>query len=91
MANTPSHVANSAAIYANGAFLAANTPTHVANSAALYANGAFAKANAALANASGTFAGDLTITGNTQAQKVNKNSWSLCKTILKVVGLGAMI
>ena len=64
VANTPSHVANSAAIYANGAFLAANTPTHVANSAALYANGAFTKANNALANTTGTFAGDLTITGN---------------------------
>jgi len=83
VANTPSHVANSAAIYANGAFLAANTPTHVANSAALYANGAFAKANAALANASGTFAGDLTITGNTQAQKVNTGN-------LTVVGTAAV-
>jgi len=83
VANTPSHVANSAAIYANGAFLAANTPTHVANSAALYANGAFAKANAALANASGTFAGDLTITGNTQAQKVNTGN-------LTVVGTSAV-
>lgn len=46
-ANTPSHVANSAAIYANGAFLQANTPSHVANSAAVYANGAFVQANAA--------------------------------------------
>jgi hypothetical protein len=63
-ANTPSHVANSAALYANGAFLQANTPSHVANSAALYANGAFTKANNALANTSGTFGGDLTISGN---------------------------
>ena len=71
VANTPTHVANSAALYANGAFiqanaafLRANTPDAIANSAALYANGAFAKANSALANTSGTFAGNLNITGN---------------------------
>lgn len=71
VANTSHAIANSAALYANGAFLqsnaaflVANTPTHVANSAALYANGAFAKANAALANTSGTFAGNLSITGD---------------------------
>jgi hypothetical protein len=46
-ANTPSHVANSAALYANSAFLTANTPTHVANSAANYANSAFGRANTA--------------------------------------------
>lgn len=63
-ANTPSHVANSAALYANGAFIQANTPSHVANSAALYANGAFTKANNALANTSGTFGGNLTVSGN---------------------------
>lgn len=70
-ANTPSHVANSAALYANGAFLQANTPSHVANSASSYANGAFVqansafnKANNALANTSGTFGGDLTVSGN---------------------------
>ena len=36
-----------------------------------YASAAFAKANAALANTTGTFSGDLTITGNTSAQSVN--------------------
>jgi hypothetical protein len=53
-ANTPSHTANSAGTYANGAFIqanaafiAANTPSDVANSAALYANGSFLQANAA--------------------------------------------
>lgn len=57
--------------YSQAAFLKANTPSHVANSAAIYANGAFSQANAAfskannaLANTSGTFAGDLTVTGN---------------------------
>jgi hypothetical protein len=52
-ANTPSHVANSAALYANAAFLAANTPSHVANSAAIYANGAFIQANTATNNSAG--------------------------------------
>jgi hypothetical protein len=58
VANTPTHVANSAALYANAAFiqanaafLVANTPTHVANSAAIYANGAFIQANAAFLKA----------------------------------------
>jgi hypothetical protein len=46
-ANTPDHVANSAASYANSAFLRANTPSDVANSAALYANSAFIRANTA--------------------------------------------
>jgi hypothetical protein len=57
-ANTPSHVANSAATYANGsfvqanaAFIVANTPSDVANSAALYANGSFLQANAAFTQA----------------------------------------
>ena len=63
-ANTPSHVANSAALYSNGAFaqanaafITANTPTNVANSAALYANGAFIQSNSAFstANSSNTY------------------------------------
>ena len=47
-ANTPSHVANSAASYANSAFLRANTPSHTANSAGSYANSAFIVANNSL-------------------------------------------
>ena len=76
-ANTPDAIANSSAIYANGAFIQANasfiranTPHAISNSASLYANGAFIQANAAfnlannaLANTTGTFSGDLTITG----------------------------
>lgn len=69
--------------YANSAFLKANTPPAIANSAALYANGAFAKANSALANTTGTFAGDLTITGNTSMQSVNTGN-------LTVVGTAAV-
>lgn len=72
--------ANAAFLKANAAFLVANTPTHVANSAALYANGAFAKANAALANTTGTFAGDLTITGNTQTQVINTGNLTVVGT-----------
>jgi len=41
----PTATANSAALYANSAFLAANTPIYTANSAAAYANAAFATAN----------------------------------------------
>ena len=62
--------ANGAFIQANAAFFKANTPAAIANSASLYANGAFIQANAAfnlannaLANTTGTFSGDLTITG----------------------------
>jgi hypothetical protein len=62
-ANTPSHVANSAASYANSAFLKANTPDYVANSAASYANAAFARANNSLdANNGGTVTGTITAT-----------------------------
>ena len=60
-ANTPSGVANSAALYANGAFIQANAAfalannSYVANSAALYANGAFIQANSAFLQANGAF------------------------------------
>ena len=57
-ANTPSYTSNSAALYANGAFvqanaafITANTPSDVANSAAIYSNGAFTQANAAFITA----------------------------------------
>ena len=49
--------ANSAANYANSAF-------NYANSAFNYANSAYTTANNALANTTGTFDGDLTISGN---------------------------
>jgi len=45
--------------------------TGVNTSQNAYTSAAFSKANNALANTTGTFAGDLTITGNTFAQKVN--------------------
>ena len=102
VANTPTHVANSAAAYANGAFLqanaafiTANTPTHVANSAAIYANGAFVQANAAytkannaLANTSGTFAGDLNITGTLKASGIvtlNNSTFATNTAFLSIV------
>ena len=46
-ANSAFVSANSAGSYANGAFVSANTPSSTANSAAIYANGAFTKANTA--------------------------------------------
>ena len=101
-ANTPSYTANSAQTYANGAFLqanaaflVANTPTHVANSAAIYANGAFVQANAAytkannaLANTSGTFAGDLNITGTLKASGIvtlNNSTFATNTAFLSIV------
>jgi hypothetical protein len=45
----PTATANSAAAYANAAFIQANTPIHTANSAASYANSAFTVANNSLA------------------------------------------
>ncbi len=60
-------------VYANSAYAQANTATtnaatadSKAVSAGTYANSAFSKANNALANTTGTFAGDLTISGNAQ-------------------------
>jgi hypothetical protein len=50
-ANTPTHVANSAAIYANGAFLKANSSYESQNATGSYANSAFLKANAAYTQA----------------------------------------
>ena len=52
----PDAKANSAAIYANSAFLAANTPSGVANSASLYANSGFTAANSAGSFANSGFA-----------------------------------
>ena len=79
-ANTPSYVANSAALYANSsfstanssasyansAFLSANTPSNVANSAASYANGAFAKANTAAVGTYVTNSNNVILSANTQ-------------------------
>ena len=51
----PSDKANSAAVYANSAFLQANTPSYTANSAASYANSGFAVANSAASYANASF------------------------------------
>ena len=66
VANTPSYVANSAALYANTAFLQANTPSNVANSASAYANGAFAAANTKLSLSGGTITGPISGLGNSK-------------------------
>jgi len=70
-ANTPSHVANSAAVYANGAFSEANAAFTTANNTVgvdatqnTNIQLAWNKANSALQNTSGTFDGNLSVTGN---------------------------
>jgi hypothetical protein len=50
--------------HANGAYDQANSSANYANSAFNYANSAYTTANNALANTTGTFDGDLTISGN---------------------------
>ena len=99
-ANTPKAISNSAALYANAAFiqanasfLVANTPPAIANSAALYANGsfiqanaAFSKANNALANTTGTFAGDLSLTGNLIAVGIQSTTGAISTGNLIVNG-----
>jgi hypothetical protein len=77
----PTATANSAAAYANSAFLAANTPIHTANSAASYANGAFIQANAIFtqsntyvwttANSAASYANSGFITANSAASYGN--------------------
>jgi hypothetical protein len=62
----PTATANSAAVYANSAFLAANTPSHVANSASLYANSGFTAANSA-----GTYANSGFAVANSSASYAN--------------------
>lgn len=68
--------ANSNSLFANAAFITANSGASfangsfvTANSGAVFANAAFTKANNALANTTGTFGGDLIITGYVQPQK----------------------
>ena len=60
-----------------------------------FAQAAFNKANNALANSTGTFAGDLTITGNTQVARMNTANLSVVGTAnvsgtLNVVGAVSM-
>ena len=76
----PTATANSAAVYANSAFLAANTPSYTANSAAAYANAAFLTANtpnytansgASYANSAFLAANSAFITANTPSNVAN--------------------
>ncbi len=67
-ANAAHIQANSAFIHANNAYEHANVGFDEANAAYALANNAYYVANNALANTTGTFAGDLTITGNVLTQ-----------------------
>jgi hypothetical protein len=60
--------ANASFLQANAAYAMALAGIGTANAATTLANSAFSKANNALANTTGTFAGDLTITGNVITQ-----------------------
>jgi len=86
-ANTPSHVANSAASYANSAFAKANNEggvnttqnTNITN-AGTYANAAFTRANNSLNSNTGgtvtantTFSGNVFLTGNGTTLSVTSN------------------
>lgn len=79
-ANTATVYATSAGTYANGAFALANNIVGVNTTQNTSIGLAWTKANNALANATGTFAGDLTITGNTYAQAVNTGNFVVVGT-----------
>lgn len=88
-ANASNQLAQSAYNHANNAYNYANTLSsgtsavdamNRANDAIILANSAYGKANAALANTTGTFAGDLTVTGNIA---VNLVTGSSANTVIK--------
>jgi hypothetical protein len=66
VSNTVSSITNSVKVdtLRNYITIHANSAYASSNAVNVYAHAAFAKANSALANTTGTFAGDLTVTGN---------------------------
>jgi hypothetical protein len=72
----PTAIANSAAIYANAAFIQANTPSYIANSAASYANSAFSLANghSAIANSAAAYANGAFTQANTDVTNISISS-----------------
>jgi len=72
----PTAIANSAAIYANAAFIQANTPSYIANSAASYANSAFSLANghSAIANSAAAYANGAFTQANTDVTNISITS-----------------
>ena len=77
---TSQNTAAASNAYSQASFALANTASSTATAASSYANSAFVKANNALANTTGTFAGDLTITGNTQVARLNTANMSVVGT-----------
>jgi len=73
-ANSANAVAQSAYNQANSANAVAQSAYNQANSANVLAQSSFNKANNALANTTGTFAGDLTLTGNLIAAGIQSTS-----------------
>ena len=80
---TPSITNISGNIFINGK----NTETYISSSFG-QANAAFVKANAALANTTGTFSGDLTVTGNLIALSYNTSSDERLKFIINTAPSG---
>ena len=94
-ANAAHEKANVAFIHANNAYEHANVAFDEGNVAYALANSAYYIANNALANTTGTFSGDLTITGNTFTQAMNTANLQVIGTAnvsgtLNVVGAVAM-
>jgi hypothetical protein len=72
-ANTPSHVANSGALYANGAFIQANAGLAIATYASDFSNSAFIQANAAyeVSNSASVYANTPSDVANSAALYAN--------------------
>ena len=81
----PSATANSAATYANSAFLTANTPSYTANSAASYANSAFSKANTG-----GTFTSTQIFSGSSSVAAIRANNILEVTTVSATAATGTI-
>jgi hypothetical protein len=82
--------ANASFLQANAAYAMALAGIGTANAATTLANSAFSKANNALANTTGTFAGDLTLTGNLIASGIQSTSGPIATGNLIVNGTATM-
>lgn len=77
ISNSAFNMANGSYTTANAAFVDASTANTNVGKAYNTANAAFAKANNALANTTGTFAGNLTVSGNVSVTNISNATGSL--------------
>lgn len=87
-ANSAHTQANAAFIHANNAYEHANAGYNATNATYIFANSAYYLAAGALANTTGTFAGDLNITGNLKTSGVvtlNNSTFSPDAALLSIV------